>query len=430
MTIPKSQTALEKRLIEHIAKYGPVTFESFMNVVLYDNDQGYYPTRRRASGSKPVGTDGDYFTSPITHPAFGGLLALQLREMWQILDSPSEFTVVEMGAGDGTLRSDILEYVQRQLPDFAQAIRYIATDLVPPTNVNNVNDNSCLPVNVVGCIISNELLDAYPFNRFIVQNGVVKEIFVDYQNGEFVDSVSNVSEPEIAARVDPFLRSLPEGYRGEVNLRLGYWSDSVSAALRRGYVITVDYGYDRPDLYESSRGEGSMRCYYQHTLSQDPLRRIGKQDITSHVDFTAVDHTLMVNRINRVGRLCQRQFLLNLGIEDFLHDITVRALTKELSRSQSQENFTGIEALIDLQGLGKFRVVVHSKNVDDVHRITGVTGCKSLVEGRNAPILNNSEATHARLLRSSNPFGQDNAELRNGMTWEQLFCDDSSNIAN
>ena len=249
-----------------------------------------------------------------------------------------------------------------------------------------MNDNSCLPVNVVGCIISNELLDAYPFNRFIVQNGVVKEIFVDYQNGEFVDSVSNVSEPEIAARVDPFLRSLPEGYRGEVNLRLGYWSDSVSAALRRGYVITVDYGYDRPDLYESSRGEGSMRCYYQHTLSQDPLRRIGKQDITSHVDFTAVDHTLMVNRIKRVGRLSQRQFLLNLGIEDFLHDITVRALTKELSRSQSQENFTGIEALIDLQGLGKFRVVVHSRNVDDVHRITGVTGCKSLVQGRNAPI--------------------------------------------
>ena len=179
MTIPKSHTALEKRLIEHIAKYGPITFESFMNVVLYDNDQGYYPTRRRASGSKPGGTDGDYFTSPITPPAFGGLLALQLREMWHILDSPSEFTVVEMGAGDGTLRSDILEYVQRELPDFAQAIRYIATDLVPPTNVNNVNDNSCLPVNVVGCIISNELLDAYPFNRFIVQNGVVKEICVE-----------------------------------------------------------------------------------------------------------------------------------------------------------------------------------------------------------------------------------------------------------
>ncbi len=430
MTIPKSHTALERSLIGHIAKYGPVTFESFMNFVLYDNDQGYYPTRRSASGSKPVGTDGDYFTSPITHPVFGALLALQLREMWLLLDSPSEFTVIEMGAGDGTLRSDILEYVQQELPDFAQTIRYVATDLVPPSNVNGVIDNSCLPVDVVGCIISNELLDAYPFNRFIVRDGVVKEIFVDYQGGGFVDSVGEVSEPEITARVDPFLDSLTEGYKGEVNLRLAYWSDSVSAALQRGYVITIDYGYDRPDLYESSRRSGSMRCYYQHTLSQDPLRRIGKQDITSHVDFTAVDHTLMVNRIKRVGTLSQRQFLFNLGLKDFSDDITLRSLTKELSREDSQENLAGVDALIDAEGLGKFRVVVHSKSIDQAHRITGITGRKSLVEGRNTPTLNNSEATHARLLRSGNPFGPTDAELGSGMTWEQLFCDDSTNIVN
>ena len=430
MTIPKSHTALERSLIAHIAKYGPVTFESFMNFVLYDNDQGYYPTRRRTSGSKPVGTDGDYFTSPTTHPVFGALLALQLREMWLLLDSPSEFTVIEMGAGDGTLRSDILEYVQQELPDFAQTIRYVATDLVPPSNVNGVIGNSCLPVDVVGCIISNELLDAYPFNRFIVRDGVVKEIFVDYQGGGFVDSVGEVSEPEITARVDPFLDSLTEGYKGEVNLRLAYWSDSVSAALQRGYVITIDYGYDRPDLYESSRRSGSMRCYYQHTLSQDPFRRIGSQDITSHVDFTAVDHTLMVNRIKRVGKLSQRQFLLNLGLKDFSDDITLRSLTKELSREDSQENLAGVDALIDAKGLGKFRVVVHSKSIDQAHRITGITGRKSLVAGRNTPTLNNSKATHARLLRSGNPFGRTDAELGSGMTWEQLFCDDSTNIVN
>ena len=430
MTIPKSHTALERSLIGHIAKYGPVTFESFMNFVLYDNYQGYYPTRRRTSGLKPIGTDGDYFTSPTTHPVFGALLALQLREMWLLLDSPSEFTVIEMGAGDGTLRSDILEYVQQELPDFAQTIRYVATDLVPPSNVNGVIDNSCLPVDVVGCIISNELLDAYPFNRFIVQDGVVKEIFVDYQGGEFVDSIGEVSEPEITARVDPFLHSLTEGYKGEVNLRLAYWSDSVSAALQRGYVITIDYGYDRPDLYEPSRRSGSMRCYYQHTLSQDPLRRIGKQDITSHVDFTAVDHTLMVNRIKRVGKLSQRQFLLNLGLKDFSDDITLRSLTKELSREDSQENLAGVDALIDAEGLGKFRVAVHSKSIDQAHRITGITGRKSLVEGRNTPTLNNSKSTHARLLRSGNPFGRTDAELGSGMTWEQLFCDDSTNIVN
>ena len=104
-----------------------------------------------------------------------------------------------------------------------------------------------------------------------------------------------------------------------------------------------------------------MRCYYQHTLSQNPLRRIGRQDITSHVDFTAVDHTLMVNRIKRVGKLSQRQFLLNLGLKDFSDDITLRSLTNEFSREDSQENLAGIEALIDGDWLGKFKVLADKK---------------------------------------------------------------------
>jgi len=426
MTTPTSHSELEQRLIDHIARYGPITFEAFMEAALYDEQHGYYPTRRRQPGSTPVDTDGDYYTSPVTHPAFGALLALQLDEMWRNLGSPDEFVVVEMGAGNGVLESDITEYVEKELPEFSKAISYISTDMVPPAGSELVGDNSTLPVGVTGCVISNELIDAHPVNRFIVQNGQVKEIFVDYRDGQFAETVGDVSEPEVEARVEPFLGSLPESYRGEVNLKIGYWSDSVSAALERGYVITIDYGYDRPELYKPSRIDGSLRCYYQHTLGQNPLRRIGAQDITAHVDFTAVDHPLMVHGIKLVGKPSQQEFLSNLGIDGFLSEISDRSSRREISRSDTEEDLAGIGSLIDPEGLGRFRVAVHSKGLEDdgeaPSKLTGVSGGSPLAKGHSTPTLNSVRADHARLLRSSNPFSQPQSGTM--PTWEELFSDE------
>lgn len=399
-----------------------------MEAALYDEQHGYYPRRRRQPGSTPVGTDGDYYTSPITHPAFGALLALQLDEMWRNLGSPDEFIVVEMGAGNGVLESDITEYVQNELPEFSKAMSYISTDIVPPAGSALVTDNSALPVGVIGCVISNELIDAHPVNRFIVQNSQVKEIFVDYRDGQFAETVGDVSEPEITARVEPFLSSLPDGYRGEVNLRIGYWSDSVSATLERGYVITIDYGYDRPELYRPSRIDGSLRCYHQHTLGQNPLRRIGTQDITAHVDFTTVDHTLMVHGIHRVGKPSQQEFLSNLGIEGFLSEISDLSSRKDVSISDSQEDLAGIGSLIDLDGLGRFRVGVHSKGLEvggaPPLKLTGVNGGSPLAEGHRAPTLNSTDTDHARLLRASNPFFQVQSQPGTIPMWEELFSDE------
>jgi len=428
MPTPQSPTLLEQRLIDHIAQYGPITFEAFMEAALYDEQHGYYPTRRRQPGSTPVGTDGDYYTSPVTHPAFGALLALQLDEMWRNLGSPDEFVVVEMGSGNGVLGSDITEYVQKELPEFSKAISYVSTDMVPPAGSELVGDNSMLPVGVTGCVISNELIDAHSVNRFIVQNGHVKEIFVDYRDGQFVETVGDVSEPEVEARVEPFLSSLPESYRGEVNLRIGYWSDSVSATLERGYVITIDYGYDRPELYKPSRIDGSLRCYYQHTLGQNPLRRIGAQDITAHVDFTTVDHTLMVHGIQRVGKPSQLDFLSNVGIDRFLRQISDLSSHRDISRSDSEENLAGIGSLIDPDGLGRFRVAVHSKGLEvdgeALSKLTGVSGGVPLTEGHSTPTLKSTDTDHARLLRGSNPFSRPQPEAGTMPMWEELFSDE------
>ena len=429
MTTPSPiHTELEQRLIDHIAQYGPITFEAFMEAALYDEQHGYYPSRRRLSRSTPVGTDGDYFTSPASHPAFGALVALQLDEMWRNMGSPGEFAVVEMGAGGGTLGSDISEYVQQELPQFAPAISYISTDLVPPSGSDRVGDGSKLPIGVTGCVISNELLDALPVNRFIVQGGELKEIFVDFKNEKFIESVGDVSEGEIAGRVDPFFDSLPESYRGEVNLKLGYWADSVAATLERGYVMTIDYGFDRPELYKPVRIDGSLRCYYQHTLGQNPLSRIGKQDITAHVDFTAVDHTLMVMGFGRIGKPSQQEFLSNIGIDGFLRDISDRVAAGEMRRSESEEDLAGIGSLINPEGLGRFRVAVHSKGVEvdgeGGRQLTGISGGALLSEGHSAPTLNASTVDHARLLRSSNPFSQSRPHPDEIPIWEELFSDE------
>jgi SAM-dependent MidA family methyltransferase len=428
MTTSPPNNALEQRLIDHIAQYGPITFEAFMEAALYDEQHGYYPSRRRTPGSTPVGTDGDYFTSPSSHPAFGALIALQLEEMWKRLGSPSEFTVVEVGAGDGVLAFDINEYVQNELPEFAKVISYVPTDLVPPAESNIVGGNALMPKGVTGCVISNELLDAHPVNRFIVQNGEVKEIYVDHRDGDFVETIGEVSDPEVEARVEPFLSSLPEGYRGEVNLHLGYWSDSVSATLDRGYVLTIDYGYDRPELYKPTRLAGSLRCYYQHTLSQNALARIGKQDITSHVDFTAVDHTLMVNGFSRIGKSSQQEFLSNLGIDGFLNNISERSARRELTRTESEEDLAGIGSLIDPEGLGRFRVAVHSRGVEIDGEapvaLTGIVGGSPLTYGHSAPTLNTASAGHARLLRASSPFTQSQPQPGDLPTWEELFSNE------
>ncbi|HCI86299.1 MAG TPA: hypothetical protein DHV68_05590 [Dehalococcoidia bacterium] len=423
-----SNSPLEQRLIDHIAKYGPITFEAFMDAALYDPEHGYYPSKRREDQVSPVGTSGDYFTSPTSHPAFGALIALQLEEMWRTLGSPTEFTVVEMGAGVGVLQSDITEYVERELPPFSKAMRYIATDVAPPPESESVAKSTALPVGVAGCVLSNELLDAMPVNRFIVQNGVVREIFVDFQGDEFVEMVGDVSEPEVAARVEPFLSSLPEGYRGEVNLRLGYWVDSVSATLDRGYVLTLDYGFDRPELYKPTRVDGSLRCYYQHTLGQNPLRRIGRQDITAHVDFTAVDHGMMVMGIERIGKLTQQQLLINLGIDDFLQDVTLRDARNEITHTEAQENSAGIASLASTEGLGGFRVAVHARGAglygEPLRALTGIDGGLRLTEGHAVPLLSDASAEHARLLRSSNPFSSGDPSLAGLPTWEELFSDE------
>ncbi len=343
-----------------ITEHGPITFAEFMEVALY-GPGGYY-----TSGS-PISADGDYFTSPSAHPLFGALIAVQLHEMWQLLGSPEPFTVIEEGAGHGGLAADITEYVAVIDKQFATALRYVALDIAPPAQqhypVSLITES---PTGITGCLLSNELLDAMPVHRFEVSNGELHEIFISHDGEKLVEILQPPSTPIIEERLRPYLAYLPDGYRGEMNAGLDTWASRQAGTLDRGWALTIDYGFERPVLYRSDRTSGSLRTYYQHTLGQDPLKHTGDQDITAHVDFTAVEEAMDIAGFRICGFTTQAEFLVQLGIESALDQLRAAPSPRPAKRA----NELGARSLVDPEGMGGFRVAAYSRNVPE-SRLTG-----------------------------------------------------------
>ena len=349
MTSSDSYPDIERRIRERIESDGPITFAEFMDGALY-GDGGYYTHPRRIS---PISPGGDYFTSPSSHPAFGALIAVQLRDFGELLDQPDVFDAVELGSGDGTLARDVADYARLLGGGFSETLRYTEFD-------RSTSDPGDLPVGITGCVLSNELLDAFPVHRFLVDGKAVLELYVGVEDGVLVESAGPVSSPAIAERVAPFISDLPDGYRGEINLGLRAWADRVAAILERGYVLTIDYGEMAPELYRPGRSEGSLRAYYRHTLSQNPFQHVGDQDLTAHVDFSAVDAELARAGFEAPGVTTQTAFLDRLGI----HSLLAHLPGLGLPASEVDRNRMPMLWLVRPDGLGRFKVAFHCRNVE------------------------------------------------------------------
>ncbi len=421
-----AMTSVTDRLRTRIRARGPITFADFMEHVLYA-EGGYCARRAR------IGEAGDYFTAPHAHPAFGALIAVQLREFWDRLCRPAEFTAVELGAGDGLLASDIMTYTRRLDPEFAAALRYLAFDRVVPVapvypvmaveadrqpDRERADPSSLLarlPEGATGCVLSNELLDAMPVHRFVVSGGRIQELFVGIDAEQLVEVAGPPSTPEIEERAGPYARSLPDGFKGEVNPGIRLWAAQVSRVLARGFVLTVDYGHDRAALYSPERRLGTLRTYYRHTLGQDPLRRIGEQDITAHVDFTAVDEALAAEGFERAGQTAQRDFLNDIG----LNEMVQRLRSDCASQAEADANRAGMLELIKPEGMGGFRVAIHSRGVRATasagtggQRAAGPASLPLPLLRDFKPRLSVSAAAHPHASSPALP------------AWEELFADE------
>jgi SAM-dependent MidA family methyltransferase len=351
-----------------IASEGRLTFAEFMETALYHPAGGYYTTQ------KAIGAEGDYFTSPAAHPAFGALLALQLERMWENLGEPETFHAVEMGAGDGLMARDLLDYAQHLNPGFFSALEYVTTDRTTSGSVVS---------GVTGCVISNELVDAFSVHRFRIDNGNLREVFVTVnEKGQLVEELGVPSTPLIAQRLEKLGQPLPDGFSGEVNLKIAPWANQVSDILTRGFVITIDYGHEAEQLYSPSRSRGTLQTYFRHTDGSSPYQRIGRQDITAHVDFTAVIDEGRAVRLSPLVLLSQAEFLQEMGLgkmADKIGDMDMESFEREA-------NLTALRELVKPDGLGRFLVLIQQKRAG-VKNFEELIPDASRVQSLDVPIL-------------------------------------------
>ncbi|MEH2296560.1 class I SAM-dependent methyltransferase [Nostoc sp.] len=373
-----------------------ITFAEFMDMLLYYPEHGYY-----SSDAVKIGFQGgDFFTSPNLCADFGELLAEQFLQMWEILGKPVPFSLVEMGAGQGLLALHILKYHQLRYPDFFTALEYIIVEKSPTLRQEQQQRLQDLPVRwcnledippnaIAGCFFSNELVDAFPVHQFILETGELREIYVTIQppsledkgesyspplvgeglgersNFVFVEVTGEPSTPQLAEYLDlvqiDFAQSpYPDGYRSEINLAALDWLSIVADRLQRGYVLTIDYGYPASRYYNPRRSQGTLQCYYHHRFHDNPYINIGKQDITAHVDFTALSRWGERCSLEKVGFIQQGLFLMALGLGE-----RIAALSEQQqSLSQLLKRRDALHQLIDPTGLGGFGVLVQSKGLD------------------------------------------------------------------
>ncbi|MGB6431518.1 MAG: SAM-dependent methyltransferase [Candidatus Acidiferrales bacterium] len=362
-------TPLAELLAQEIAAHGPITFAEFMRACLYHPEHGYY-TRPDATRLAQA----DYATSVDLHPIFGRLLARQLAEMWRAMGAPAEFWLVEGGAGTGRLAAHILDFAMRDLPDFYGAVRYCAVELSAARraehraaigrHIEAGRAESCaeLPETIpAGVIFSNELLDALPVHRVARSGGELREIYVALDgDGRLKESAGPVSTPALVEYFREQGIELAEGQQAEAGLEAARWIEDAGHRLARGFILTVDYGYAARELYDAARAGGTLLGYERHRTTEDWFRAPGEQDLTAHVNFTAVEMAGRRVGLEPVGLVSQSHFLLALAGANQLKDFEDPGAS-EVERYRTRLAF---QELIHPDGMGEaFRVLVQEKGI-------------------------------------------------------------------
>jgi SAM-dependent MidA family methyltransferase len=352
-----------------IQRSGPITFANFMELALYEPEYGYY----RSDGTR-IGKEGDYYTSPCVHPAFGEIIGRFIHRAYKHLDV-QEFTAIEMGAGKGYLALDVLDSIKRAQPRFYSNLNYLIVESSPSlieeektilndhlhkmrflSSISEIEDEE-----VAGVFISNELLDSFPFHRLKYVRNDFQEIYVGLRNGEFKEILDTLSTSELKTYIDRYRLEFMEGQEIEINLNAKKWLLNVSRVLRKGFVVTIDYGFKATELFDPIRTKGTYMCFYKHGANENPYTHIGEQDITAHVDFTNLVLAGNDIQLETVKYTTQGQFLIDWGILDILERSSLRNKADQLSY---QKDILAIKNLFlpDLMG-GKFKVLIQAKNL-------------------------------------------------------------------
>ena len=327
MTPPLSaeEAAHSEALAAHIAAEvraggGWLSFERFMALALYAPGLGYY-----SAGSIKIGAGGDFVTAPQLSDLFSRCVAAQCAE---VLTDGGE--ILEFGAGTGRMAAAVLtELAARGCLPQRYAILEVSADLaqrqrrcigaLPATLAERVVWLERLPERPVqGVILANEVLDALPCRRFVLEAGVPRELGVALEGARLVERAApaDTALTEEWARLRAELPApLADGYVSEMCLQAGPWVGSAADALQRGMMLLFDYGLPRAHYYHPQRVAGTLRCHYKHRVHDDPYVNLGVQDMTAWVDFTRIAESAVAAGLDVAGFATQAAFLLGTGIE-------------------------------------------------------------------------------------------------------------------
>lgn len=350
-------------LKEKIKQEGPVSFRDFMEMALYYPALGYYNSERNK-----IGKEGDYYTSPVLSSLFGELVGKQIEEMWLLLDK-KPFTIVEYGAGTGMLCNDILHYLQKNqllynglkycIIEKSEAMQKRQKQMMPSKVSWHTSIEEIAPV--TGCILSNEVLDNFPVHKVKMQKELM-EVFVNYNDG--FEELLKPADGKLKNYLQEQDIALPENYCTEINLQAVEWIKDVASNLSAGFVLTIDYGFSSEELYSAKRNSGTLICYKGHKVNSFPYLNIGKQDITAHVNFSALSCWGKKYDLECAGYTTQAHFLRSLGLMNYL-----RKLELENPKKNRDFIFQAHQLLMDMGN--KFKVLIQQKKVKS-KMLTGV----------------------------------------------------------
>ena len=339
-------------------------------MALYDEQEGYYSRSDR----QKWGRAGDYRTSPERSSLFAATFARYFAQLHDQLGRPQEWTIVEVGAGDGSFASRVLQTFQNSFPSVFAATRYVVDEAGSHSRSlarERLKSFGGFPGRVEfrkldgveidpGIVFSNELLDAFPVHRVVMHQGQLQEFYVTVgADDDFQWIVDTPSTPGLADYFGQGSVQLAEGQVAEVNLEIEEWISKVSSVIRVGYLITVDYGANTEDLYSSAvRFQGTLRSFYQHRIAENILAHPGEQDLTTTIDWTFVKRTGEALGFEAVEFDRQDKFLLAAGL---LNQLEVEAQGSESEADRLRLSTAAREMILPDGMAAHFQVLVQKK---------------------------------------------------------------------
>jgi len=358
-------------ILDRIGEKGRITFAEYMRACLYEPGLGYY-----TSPGRKVGAEGDFYTSINVHQVFGRLIAREICRMWETMDSPLSFDIVEVGCGNGRLALDILETIAELEPLLYDVQNYRLIEAEPSlrdvqaamlagheekVRWGTPEDLAAGRLSFSGCLLSNELIDSFPVHLVEMTADGLREVYVTAGGGEFAELLDLPSTPELEEHLARLGIVLCPGQRAEINLEAPRWLAHVAHALERGFVMTIDYGFPAAELYAPFRKNGTLLCYYRHRVEEDPYVRVGMQDMTTHVDFTNLIASGEEHGLAKVWFGEQYRFLMGAGLMEEMMALEDGAASEEERR---KSRLILKKLILPDGGMGDtFKVLIQAKGV-------------------------------------------------------------------